>query len=95
MARNLYTDEHEELVTLLKDLRLEKGMSQAEVAAQLDRPQTFLNSIEVGDRVVSVVQVLNLRRIYELTSVEFAQRLKKRIETKESKRRPPRRTRAS
>jgi transcriptional regulator with XRE-family HTH domain len=95
VARNLYTDEHEELVTLLKDLRLEKGMSQSEVAEQLDRPQTFLSSIEVGDRVVSVVQVLNLCRVYGLTFVEFAERLEKRIETKESKRRPPRRTRAS
>ena len=28
----LYTDEHDELVTLLRDLRLDKSLSQAKVA---------------------------------------------------------------
>ena len=91
----VYTDEHEELVTLLRDLRLEKSLSQAQVAEQLDRPQTFLSAIEAGDRVISVVQVVNLCKVYGLTFVEFAQRFEDRAEAKHSKRRSSWRSRLS
>jgi len=92
---SLYSHEHAELVTLLRDLRLETGMSQAEVVEILGRPQTYLSAVEIGDRGIDVVMVRELCRIYGLTFVAFAERLEKRIKTQESKRRPPRRPRRS
>ncbi|MBB6184335.1 helix-turn-helix domain-containing protein [Oleiagrimonas soli] len=92
---SIHTPEHAELVTLLRDLRLEAGLSQAEVAASLGRPQTYVSAIEVGQRGVDLVQVRELGAIYGLTFVDFAARLEQRLKDKVSETRPPRRPRKS
>ena len=91
---SLYTDEHTELVTLLRDLRLESGLSQAEVVEVLKRPQTYLSAVEIGDRGIDLVQVRELCAIYGVSFPDFAIRFEERLAAKESKRRPPRRPRA-
>ena len=91
---SLYTDEHTELVTLLRDLRLESGLSQAEVVEVLKRPQTYLSAVEIGDRGIDLVQVRELCQIYKISFPEFARRFEERLSSSESKRRPPRRPRA-
>ncbi|GAB3029905.1 MULTISPECIES: helix-turn-helix transcriptional regulator [Oleiagrimonas] len=92
---SIHTPEHAELVTLLRDLRLEAGLSQAEVAASLGRPQTYVSAIEVGQRGVDLVQVRELGAIYGVTFTDFAERLEQRLKDKISETRPPRRRRKS
>ena len=90
---SLYSDEHRELFTLLRDMRLEAGLSQAAVAEKLGRPQTYVSAVEIGDRGVDLIQVREFCAIYEVSFVVFAKRFEERIQAKESKRRPPRRPR--
>jgi len=91
---SLYSDEHAELVILLRDLRLEAGLSQAQVAEVLGRPQTYLSAVEIGDRGIDLIQVRELCRIYAVPFMEFACRFEERLKQQEAKRRPPRRPRA-
>jgi transcriptional regulator with XRE-family HTH domain len=88
---SIHTPEHEALVGLLRDLRLEAGLSQAEAASQLKRPQNYVSAIEVGGRGLDLLHVRDLVRVYGLTFSEFAIRLEARIEEKPY--RPPRRPR--
>jgi len=90
---SLYSDEHRELFTLLRDMRLEAGLSQAAVAEKLGRPQTYVSAVEIGDRGVDLIQVREFCAIYEVSFVVFAKRFEERIQAKESERRPPRRPR--
>jgi len=88
--------EHAELALLLRDLRLEAGLSQAQVAERLgDRPQSYISAVEVGQRGIDVVQVLELIQLYGVDFVDFARRLQERLRARETERRPPRRRRAS
>ena len=88
--------EHAELALLLRDLRLEAGLSQAQVAERLgDRPQSYISAVEVGQRGIDVVQVLELIHLYDVDFVTFAQRFQERLSVRETERRPPRRRRAS
>lgn len=92
---SIHTPEHSELVLLLKDLRLKAGLSQAEVAEALERPQTYVSAIEVGQRGVDLVQVRELCRLYGVDFIAFAKLFEERLKSRESERRPPRRRRRS
>ena len=88
--------EHAELATLLKDLRLEAGFSQAEVAEALgDRPQSYVSAVEVGQRGIDLVQIRELIALYRVDLVEFARRFEARLADPVTRKRPPRRPRSS
>lgn len=89
---SLHTPEYTAVVALLRDLRLESGLSQAEAAAKVDRPQTWLSALEVGGRGLDLVQVRELAAVYGLDFPAFARRLEERL--KDRPYRPPRRRRA-
>lgn len=89
-----HTLEHAELALLLKDMRLEAGLSQAEVAEALgDRPQSYISAVEVGQRGIDLVQVRELTQLYRVDFVEFAKRFEARLSQPATQQRPPRRRR--
>lgn len=88
---SLHTPEYSAVVALLRDLRLEAGLSQAEVAERVDRPQTWLSAVEVGGRGLDLLQIRELVAVYGVDFPNFARRLEERL--KEQPYRPPRRRR--
>jgi transcriptional regulator with XRE-family HTH domain len=92
---SLYGDEHRELYTLLRDVRLEAGLAQREVVEILNRPQSYLSAVEIGGRGIDMIMVRELCKIYGVPFVRFVERFEERIKNSESKRRPPRRPRKS
>ena len=76
---SLHTPEYAALVALLRDLRLEAGLSQAEAAEKVDRPQTWLSALEVGGRGLDILHVRELVAVYGFDFVAFAVRLEERI----------------
>jgi hypothetical protein len=55
--------EQKKLQTLLRQVRLEAGLAQEEVAARLERPQSFVSKYETGERRLDV---LDLREVQML-----------------------------
>lgn len=51
-------------------------MKQADVARELDRPQSFISKVESGERRVDVVELAVLCRLYNQSLVTFIQELK-------------------
>lgn len=91
-----HSPEHAELALLLKDMRLEAGLSQAEVSERLGgRPQSYVSAIEVGQRGIDLIQVMELAELYGVPFLDFARRFQERLSSRETQRRPPRRKRAS
>ncbi len=88
---SLHTPEYASLVALLRDLRLEAGLSQAEAAVKVDRPQTWLSALEVGGRGLDILHVRELVAVYGLDFAAFAVRLEETITAQPY--RPPRRRR--
>lgn len=50
MTRQEHRDKRKCLCRLLRQLRLEAGLRQSELAARLHRPQSFISKYEVGER---------------------------------------------
>jgi transcriptional regulator with XRE-family HTH domain len=59
LSKSLYTHRWEQLLGILKHLRKEKGLTQAELAEVLGRPQSLIAKIEAGERRLDVCQFLD------------------------------------
>lgn len=77
---SIHRPEHAVLVGFLRDLRVEAGLTQAEVAASLGVAQTAISDIEINERRADYLLVQDLCKIYGISMsdfvVEFARRLK-------------------
>ncbi len=58
MPDSLRSPEQQKLQDLLAELRKSKGMTQADVAATLDKPQSFVAKYEGGERRLDVVEYI-------------------------------------
>jgi len=60
MAKSLHTPEYEHFRALLVSAREKAGLTQAEVSAKLDRPQSFVAKYEGGERRLDVVEFVQV-----------------------------------
>ena len=88
---SLYSPEHRVLVMLLRDLRLEAGLSQLQVAEAIERPQPHVSAIEIGRRGLDLLQVRELAELYGVDLVRFSALFEERLQA--TPYRPPRRVR--
>jgi HTH-type transcriptional regulator/antitoxin HipB len=60
MSQTLRSPRHEALRALIVDKRKRAGLTQAEVAKRLKRYQSFIATVESGQRRIDVVEFLDL-----------------------------------
>lgn len=60
MVKSLHTREYERFRALLVGARETAGLTQAEVAARLDRPQSFVAKYEGGERRLDVLEFMEV-----------------------------------
>lgn len=59
MPKTIYRKEHQLLAELLRELREQAGLTQAEVAPRLGRPQNRVSDFERGGRRVDVIEFMD------------------------------------
>lgn len=57
---------------LLRDLRLQKGLTQTELSSALGMAQSFVSKYEMGERRLDFVEVADLCRQLGVTLEDFA-----------------------
>ncbi|EMA4523519.1 helix-turn-helix transcriptional regulator [Pseudomonas aeruginosa] len=82
MEKSVYRDENLVLLRLLKKCRVEAGLTQAEFAQALDRPQSFASDIERGLRRIDLVQLRDICHALGLGLVDFVQRFEAELSSK-------------
>ena len=55
---------YREFLERLRSARIASGLTQLEVAQQLDKPQSFVSKCESGERRVDVVELQRFAEIY-------------------------------
>ena len=60
MTKAIYRREHVIFLQVLKRMRVESGMTQAQCSAALGRPQSFMSDVERGVRRLDIVQLRDL-----------------------------------
>ncbi|WP_072386871.1 helix-turn-helix transcriptional regulator [Hyphomicrobium sp. CS1BSMeth3] len=65
---------------LLRDLREQRGLTQADVAMRLDKPQSFVAKYEGGERRLSAIEFVDVVRALGLEPVAAMRQLIKTID---------------
>ena len=75
MEKSIYSAEYQRLCSLLRELRHEAGLTQVQVAEQLEVPQSFVSKYESGERRLDVVELGHVAGALGVTVREVLDRL--------------------
>ena len=62
MPKTLNSPEHIAFMSALRDARREAGLTQAELATRLARPQSYIAKLETAERRMELVEFILLAR---------------------------------
>lgn len=65
---------YERLLVQLRDARIEAGLTQAEAAKKLRKPQSFVSKCESGERRIDVVELERFAEVYGKSILFFYER---------------------
>ena len=74
MPRSTRSPRHQKLIELLADRRNVAGLTQAQVARALERPQSFVAKYEGGERRLDVIELIEVCEVLGIQAagvVEF------------------------
>jgi transcriptional regulator with XRE-family HTH domain len=71
------------LRVLLRQIREESGLSQAELAEKLTKPQSYVSKIESGERRLDLVELNLLCQTINISLIEFVTRFNKMIDSQD------------
>lgn len=71
MSKPIHSAQSKRLRHLLVRYRKEAGLTQAELATQIGRPQTFISKIEIGERRIDVIELIQMLAAMRADPVEF------------------------
>jgi transcriptional regulator with XRE-family HTH domain len=75
----IYSEEHRQLVALLRELREAAGLTQEELAVRLQRDQPWVSVVESGQRRIDLIELRDVCRALSMTLVEFVTTLESRL----------------
>lgn len=71
MPKSLRSSRQLHLQHLLVEARKANGMTQADVALALQRPQSFVAKYETGERRIDVIEFLDITRVLGVAACEI------------------------
>lgn len=60
MANKLWDQRRKALTEILKQLRVEAGITQIDMAKRLEKPQSYVSKYESGERKLDFVEVMDI-----------------------------------
>ena len=79
MKKKVYIAQRGRLVSLLREIRIEAGLTQMELAVRIERDQTFVSKYESGQRRLDALELREICQAIGMTLEEFAGRLEKAL----------------
>jgi transcriptional regulator with XRE-family HTH domain len=74
MQKSVFSREQEVLQELLRRLRLEAGLRQADLAERLGKPQPFVSRYEKGEKLLDLPDLRQVCHALGVGLLEFVQR---------------------
>lgn len=75
MSKHHSRTEQVSLQALLREVRTEAGLRQADLAAKLGQPQSFVSKYESGERRLDVLELREVCKAVGISLEDFAARL--------------------
>jgi transcriptional regulator with XRE-family HTH domain len=75
LAKSLFSPAYMRFLSVLKQARIEAGLTQSETARRLGKPQSFISKCESGERRVDVVEFLGFCRVFGVDAAKVLRKL--------------------
>lgn len=75
MKKRVYIAQRGRLVSLLREMRIEAGLTQVDLAARIEKDQAYVSRYESGQRRLDVLEVREICQVVGVTLGEFVKRL--------------------
>lgn len=63
---SIYSEKYQLVIKLLRSTRIAKGLTQAQLAKALGKPQSFIAKVENGERRLDVIEFAHMARLLSL-----------------------------
>jgi transcriptional regulator with XRE-family HTH domain len=75
MSKNAQTSQRQHLQALLRQVRVDAGLRQADLAKRLKQSQSFISKYESGERRLDLLEIRQICEAVGITLVEFVSKL--------------------
>lgn len=75
MRKTLYSKENQYFLDLVSQARMKAGMTQAELAMLLEKPQSFVSKYENGERRLDVIEFITVCRVLKVDARKIFNRV--------------------
>ena len=79
MEKSLYSRHQKLLQSLLRQIRLNAGLSQESLAQKLSQPQSFISKYESGERRLDIIELREVCLAIGISLTDFTNRLEELI----------------
>jgi len=79
MTKTIHRDEYQTFLALIKQRRLEAGLTQVQCSEALGRSQSFVSDVERGMRRLDVLQLRDLCHVLNVSLTEFVSEFERRL----------------
>jgi transcriptional regulator with XRE-family HTH domain len=80
VQKTIHTVRHARLRSLLREIRKEAKLTQAELAARLDLPQAVVSNFERGERRLDLIELSEVCRALGIGLGDFVRRFEQAVE---------------
>lgn len=80
MPKSLRTSRQQRLLSLLVEARKAKSLTQAEIAAALGRPQSFVAKYENDERRIDVIEFVDIAAAIGVSAAEILKKIESTAE---------------
>ncbi|MBI3653859.1 MAG: helix-turn-helix transcriptional regulator [Acidobacteria bacterium] len=75
MDKSIGTTDQERLQELLRQIRLDAGLRQVDLADRLAQPQSFVSKYESGERLLDLLEIRQICKAVGISLEKFVRRL--------------------
>ena len=75
----MYIAQRDRMVSLLREMRIEAGLTQTDLAARIEKDQAYVSRYESGQRRLDVLEVREICQAIGITLEGFVRRLEKAL----------------
>jgi transcriptional regulator with XRE-family HTH domain len=75
VSKSVFTEEYNQFRKMLIEARKAANLTQAELSAKLERPQSYVSKYERGERRLDLIEFLQLAQVLEIDPLSFIENL--------------------
>jgi transcriptional regulator with XRE-family HTH domain len=82
IKKTIHAREYHKVISLLRECREAKGLTQKNLADKIGSDQTFISKIEIGERRIDIIELRQICIAMKMTLPEFIEKLESHLKGK-------------